>query len=166
MEALNHRPRLEINPEKMKIIRDGAGRFSNFKVKAKRFLKSVMFWSFMIGMVYGSFQVGKQWTTPEYVKAQEVITEVPIKAAVMERIAQCESGKKQFNAQGKLLKNKNTNGTVDVGYYQINTVHFLNAMEMGYDLTEEKGNRAFAEEYLYPNFGTEPWYSSKSCWNK
>jgi hypothetical protein len=59
----------------------------------------------------------------------------------------------------------NTNKTVDIGRYQINTVWFAKATELGLDLTNEQDNYKMAV-YIYTNFGTEPWVYSKKCWNK
>ncbi len=84
----------------------------------------------------------------------------------MARIAKCESGGKQFDSNGQVILHANTNGTVDVGKYQLNmSVWGKTAAQMKLNLMEEKDNETFAQ-WLYLNKGTEAWYSSKSCWNK
>lgn len=150
----------------MKDIYVGATRWQVIKWKTARFLRKVMIMAFIAGSIWGAFKLGVISTTPEYVKADTI--EVPIKASVMERIAQCESKKHQFLENGKLNINTNSkDGSHDVGYYQINDkIWAIKAMEMGYNLTTEEGNRGFAEKYLYPTLGTEPWVWTKSCWNK
>ena len=81
---------------------------------------------------------------------------------VLERIAKCESGASHVDKNGQVL----INATRDVGYYQINVaIHGKKATEMGLNLFIEEDNKKFAE-YLYENFGTEPWVHSKKCWNK
>lgn len=96
---------------------------------------------------------------------------------VFNRILDCESGKRDSNGKaipgsathyasnGQVISNINTNGTIDLGIAMINTVNFKEATKLGYDLTKEEDNRAFGL-YLFMERGSEPWYSSKACWNK
>ena len=85
--------------------------------------------------------------------------------SVMQRIAQCESGNSQYNKQGQLLIHVNSDGSYDVGKYEINSVHNAEATKLGYDLTKESDNKAYAM-YLYQNRGTGDWSSSSKCWSK
>ena len=69
------------------------------------------------------------------------------------RVAQCES---HLNPDAL---NKNTNGTFDVGIFQINTVHgqknmtdFVKNIDYGFKLFQEQG--------------FSPWLSSAKCWGK
>ena len=99
-------------------------------------------------------------------KPLEVITE-PVNTGVdlpwqLEAIAKCESSNMHFYNDGRIVMNKNTNGTVDVGRYQINSVHFKRATELGIDVYTEDGNTEFAL-LLYREQGTGPWYASKKC---
>lgn len=102
---------------------------------------------------------------PETLWAKEII-EVPIKTIppVMQRIAQCESNN-QHTRNGQVIFNANTNKTVDIGKYQINSIWSKQATDLKLNLSIEADNEAFAM-YLYENYGTEPWYSSAKCWNK
>ena len=86
--------------------------------------------------------------------------EVP---AIMLKIADCESGDKQFYPDGSLVRDGVT-GT-HVGVYQISLpVWGEKAKELGDDLTTEKGNIDFALR-LYKMYGTAPWLASRdSCW--
>lgn len=108
----------------------------------------------------------------------EVIKEVEKKAPVLDRIADCESGKRDktgraipgsashydTNGQVKFYGNKNT--SVDIGKYMINNkIWGSKASEMGYNLTDEAQNTLFAE-WLFRNYGSSPWDLTKSCWNK
>lgn len=109
--------------------------------------------------------ISKNTIDPRTVYAKEVI-EVPIFEVppVMERIAKCESNN-QHTRNGQVIFNANTNGTVDVGRYQINTVWNKKATELKLDITKDSDNTAMAI-WIYQNRGTEDWYSSKSCWQK
>jgi hypothetical protein len=59
----------------------------------------------------------------------------------------------------------NTNKTVDIGRYQINSVWNKKASELGLDLTIEADNEKMAY-WIYENRGTGDWYSSEKCWKK
>lgn len=84
-------------------------------------------------------------------------------APVMKRIAKCESGGAHYGKDGQVIIHVNSNGSYDIGKYQINSVHNLSAKKMGLDLTKEADNEKYAM-YLYENEGTGDWYSSRSCW--
>ena len=100
---------------------------------------------------------------------KEVIKEVKIEAPVMDRIAGCESqGNRNskgthYDKNGQVLMRSNTNRTVDLGKYQINTVWFAKATELGLDLTKEDDNKKMAE-WKYANRGTDDWSASAKCW--
>jgi len=119
-------------------------------------------WLFTAGVI-----LARNTIEPERVWAKEVI-EVPIreKAPVMERIKQCESGGKHINPKtGQVYMLANTNKTVDVGIFMLNTVWHKKAKELGYDITTLQGNEDMAY-WIYENVGTSPWIYSMSCWNK
>jgi len=99
------------------------------------------------------------------VTASTTIVQTPVQSPVLDRIAQCESGGHQYAPSGQVLMKPNTNGTIDVGKYQINSVWFKKATELGYNLTNEADNKAMAE-WIYQNKGTGDWASSAHCWNK
>ena len=92
---------------------------------------------------------------------------------IMQRIADCESGDgslnsgKQFLKNGDIVKNVNTNGTTDVGKWQINLSpeHIVAISKLKVDVLTEKGNQDFAL-YLYENEGTGPWSASAKCWRR
>jgi peptidoglycan hydrolase-like protein with peptidoglycan-binding domain len=82
---------------------------------------------------------------------------------VMIAIAKCESGPRQFQADGAPLYA----GTDDemVGVFQIDAaIHTLPARALGFDITTLAGNMGYAR-YLYGAEGTDPWISSFSCWS-
>lgn len=138
--------------------------------RAQRFTlkwtKRIAFTAFVVGMLYGVFTAGSMSTTAQTVFAErEVIKEVEvINAPVLDRIAQCESGG-QHRKNGQVIFKANTNGSVDIGKYQINSIWNQTATKMGLDLTKEEDNKKFAE-YLYTNKGTQPWEASAKCWIK
>lgn len=136
-----------------------------FKYVTKKGLRVAVMCLFLAGMTSGIFQAGQSSTTPVYVRAEvEVPVEVEIKAPVMDRIIKCESGGKH-TVNGQVLVKINTNGSYDTGIAQINSIWNKKATELGYNLSIEKDNIAFAN-YLFKTYGSEPWYSSKACWNK
>jgi len=73
----------------------------------------------------------------------------------MIRIAKCESGLREEAV------NKNRNGTIDGGVFQINSVHkqkLSNVFDFRFNI-----------DYAYKLFlaqGFSPWNASKKCWNK
>jgi hypothetical protein len=88
-------------------------------------------------------EVWADYQNPSYDKEIIVVTEKdPVK--VLEVVAQCESGKKQYHKNGTLVFGINTNKTIDVGYYQINTANESLARSKGWDIYTEEGNRAMA----------------------
>lgn len=111
----------------------------------------------MVGQIHGN-------TSVYTIKAEEIARGSEI-APILKRIAECESGNTHYRKDGQVIFNPNSNGTVDVGKYQINTVWNTKATELGLDLTKEEDNEEMAE-WIYANRGTEDWYSSKKCWMK
>jgi len=138
-----------------------------FKLRFVRFVQVLAIIAVCVSVLFIAYQIGGN-TIPPVTKFvdREVVKEVPVPSPVLNRIAQCESGNKQFKDGQVIINSRNSNGTSDIGVYQINlAVWSKKATELGYNLAVEADNRAFAH-WLYRNFGTEPWYSSKSCWNK
>ena len=87
----------------------------------------------------------------------------PIVPPVLLDIAQCESGQQQFDDDGKIIKHKNKDGSIDYGYFQINSSHIKHAKSLGFDIFTPEGNVGYAL-WLYNASSTIPWNSSKSCW--
>ncbi len=152
-------------------IRDTSGRWTSLKTIARK----IFFWTkisvvaALFGVIAYSFGVADKGNT---VYAQNIIvtpTPAELEAPVLARIADCESGNgtkgsgTQFK-NGQVIFKANTNGTVDVGKYQINSSWDKQATKLGLDLTKEKDNYAMAK-WIYENQGTGPWASSAHCWN-
>ena len=80
------------------------------------------------------------------------------------KICKAESGLRQFNSKGDVLRGKVNRS--DIGICQINEViNNDEARRLGYDIYTEQGNKDYAV-WLYMHRGSEPWNSSKSIWNK
>ena len=85
-------------------------------------------------------------------------------APILKRIAAAESQNHQFDANGLPLLHANSNGSVDIGLYQINNrVWGAKAKELGFDLLTEKGQTAMAT-WILENKGTSAWNSSSNKW--
>jgi hypothetical protein len=83
---------------------------------------------------------------------------------ILVRIAECESGGRQFNKDGSVVRGRENKN--DVGKWQIN-LHWngAEAKKLGYDLMTEEGNTKMAL-HLYEKHGTRDWNWSKFCWSK
>lgn len=74
----------------------------------------------------------------------------------MVRIAKCESGYREDAV------NKNTNGTIDRGIFQLNSIHKNISNK---DAFTFESNIKYAWN-MFKEQGTNPWNSSIKCWNK
>lgn len=79
-------------------------------------------------------------------------------------IAQCESGGRQFDDRGYLIKNPTSSA---IGKYQIMaSLHEARARSLGYDIRTLEGNEGYAR-FLYAESGTQHWEAdprSRACW--
>jgi len=77
---------------------------------------------------------------------------------VMHAVAKCESGYRQFNVDGSVLRGGAGKGYV--GVFQIGeSLHAAYAASLGYDIMTVEGNIAYAK-HLYGQRGSAPW---KEC---
>lgn len=77
-------------------------------------------------------------------------------------IARCESGWRQFDNSGEVVRGKVN--PADVGVFQINeTFHLKASRARGYDIYTTRGNIRYAM-YLIKKEGSSPWNYSKKCW--
>ena len=91
-------------------------------------------------------------------EVREFFSDVP----EMIEIARCESGFRQYQADGSPLWGGLGNGMV--GVFQVyKQIHAHQARSLGYDLRTLAGNLGYAR-YLYELQGTSPWNSSAQCW--
>lgn len=151
--------------------RNKLGQFTSVRVIIKwfgvRFLISFFLVLCVLGILAFTAYHSALINTPVQIVEKTLIVKAPEELPpVLQRIFKCESGNKHADSKGRLIVNKNKDGSEDVGIAQINMKYWgLEAMKQGYNLTEEKDNIAFAL-WLYKNHGTEPWIHSKNCWNK
>lgn len=127
------------------------------------FLKKAVIMSAIIAVGTG---ISTMYFSTTTVKATvpEVVT-IEAKAPILDRIASCESKGSQVGPSGQVIIHINTNGTYDIGKYQINSIHNSEATKLGFNLMTEEGNAGYAK-YLYANKGTGDWQSSAHCWQK
>lgn len=123
-----------------------------------------------IAMVIGGSFFFEDTTAIKQVEAKEIVIEKIVKVKddtvppILKHIAECESGGKQFDKNGKVIRGKvNRN---DIGKFQLSeTVWGKTAKQKGFDIYTKKGNEQMAM-YLFENYGSTPWIHSKSCWVK
>lgn len=146
----------------MKYNRNEIGRFTkSYLNRLGIFLKKTIIISGFLTSVGWGYVAGIH---TNLVKAQYVYVASTSTPAVLQRIEKCESNDEQFNKDGQVLVHVNKDGSYDIGFGQINSVWNAEATKLGYDLTKESDNKAFAL-YLFDQVGSSPWVSSQSCWN-
>ncbi len=159
--------------------RDRGGRLTSIKSFAKKWVG--------VGLggaiIYGVFLIGVQQAEIQYVRGDtvEIVKEVTIQAEpdIFWRLADCESGermpngkattgsRRQFKPNGNIVQGVNTNGTSDIGMFQINLsedkIREIGKLKL--NVFSEEGNIAYAK-VLFDRNGTSDWEASKSCWRK
>lgn len=120
----------------------------------------IAYLSFILGQVTSDIQIASADTV---VHRPAVQRDIP---PILEKIAAAESGDVHKASNGQIVYHANKDGSIDLGRYQINLKAWgATASKMGYDLTKEQDNEAFAL-WLFENKGSEPWYSSARNWKK
>lgn len=155
--------------KQLKEVYPFATKFEVFKWKVGKFMRKLLLSlvgvNVAIWIAIGFFYAGSYYM-PKYVLAEKHIEVIVEKdSPVLKRIAKCESGDTHYDKNGQVLLRSNTNKTVDVGRYQLNSVWFKKATELGLDITKEKDNETMAR-WIYANRGTVDWKYSEKCWNK
>jgi hypothetical protein len=103
--------------------------------------------------------------SPKLVYADRKV-EVPIQPdiPILTKICNAESGGKQFNSDGSVVRGK-VNPS-DIGICQINEPTWNDrARKLGFDIYTQDGNEAMAQ-WIFLNYGDIPWSASKAGWNK
>ncbi len=139
-------------------------KFRSIKSKVAMFTKKTLIVMGSMSALGWAVYFGSNYVPRTVYADREVIKEVEMEAPVMDRIAHCESSG-SHKKDGQVIFKANTDGSVDIGKYQINSIWNKKATKLGYDLTNEVDNKAFAM-WLYKNYGTLPWSASAKCWNK
>jgi hypothetical protein len=146
--------------------RDKQGRFSSFSNKLGKITKRAVVISGIVSVLgwygYGAYISGYAKEPITIVKEVQADNGL---APVLKRIMQCESGGMHKKDGQVIVNTRNSDKSYDIGIFQINSIHNKEATKMGYDLSIEADNIAYAM-HLYSTSGTEAWYSSKTCWNK
>ena len=151
--------------KRLKDVYVGASKWQVFKYRVSRFFRNVLkvliIGSLASVAIFGAIFYGKSQVPTIIYAVQEKGT-----TPVLDRIAKCESGGSQYDKNGQVIVKANTNGSVDIGRYQINLrIWGAKAKELGLDLSKEKDNETFAL-WLYENKGTGDWAPSYKCWAK
>ncbi len=142
---------------------------SSLYIRVKRGLGSVVGGyvkiASMLTLVYVVALLGAKYLNVPVYAQIETIKEVQIEAEfppILTKICFAESGGKQFNKNGSVVRGKTTPS--DIGYCQIaETIWNDKARELGYDIYTLEGNKGFAL-WLFNHYGSEPWYLSKHNW--
>ena len=114
-------------------------------------IKQILFLFLFASMVWAPSQVIAQTNAGVADIVKEVFAGIPD----MIKVAQCESGTRQFTADGTVVRNKSY-----VGVFQIDeNIHAQVALKQGLDIYTAIGNIAYAKR-LYDANGTNPW---KGC---
>jgi hypothetical protein len=101
-------------------------------------------------------------TQKEEVEVKRMVQDEFSDAPAMIRVAACESRYRQFKDDGSLLYN--LQGSSAVGVFQImESIHYDNAVELGYDIHSVEGNIGYAR-HLYDTDGIGHWNASRHCW--
>lgn len=141
-------------------------KFQAFRFKVAQYTKRTMVVMAGLSVIGWSVYAGSNYVPRTVYAEKEVVVTVKGHSPVMDRIAQCESGGSHYDKKtGQVIMRANTNKTVDVGKYQINSVWYKKATELGLDITKEKDNEAMAY-WIYENRGTGDWIYSSNCWSK
>lgn len=153
-----------------KLVRSKNGRFSTLKARIRVVIRKCVLIALYVSTLVLAFGMGGAFFSTSTVSVS-FASAPESEPAVLQRIADCESGNgkpgtaSQFNKYGAVVLNANTNKTVDLGKFQINSIHEAEAQKLGFDLFTEEGNVGYAK-YLYENKGTGDWASSQNCWKK
>lgn len=160
--------------QRLRDVYPHATRWQVLKWKFREFMKKVLrvitIGTIASGVGYGIFFAGAYFHPKTVYAVQEKLVMAEVQSPVMERIAGCESeGNRkskgiQLAKNGQVVVHANTDGTVDVGKYQINVQRWgSKATEFGYNIFTEQGNHDMAM-WIYLNVGTQPWSASQKCW--
>ena len=100
---------------------------------------------------------------PAYVKAyaRKYFRDIPIMIAIIE----CESGFRQYEADGRLLVNPEKGSSASGATQILYTLHKADwSNNPATNITTLEGNFAFARKLFMDAGGPSPWNASKPCW--
>lgn len=116
----------------------------------------------MLSLILAATELSEPEITPNINNNLTKVEKPLIIPKILKQIALCESKGRHYDENGEVLKGQiNPN---DTGKYQISSTYWKDkGNELGYDIYSEKGNEMMAV-WIYENYGTDPWNSSKNCW--
>lgn len=77
---------------------------------------------------------------------------------IFAQLAQCESGGRQFDAEGETITSlENDNGSYDHGYLQINNANILEAYERGLNVLGDLEDNIHMAAIIYQRQGYQAW---------
>lgn len=114
-----------------------------FKYRFAKFMRKVVIASFLIGCIYGSFQLGRITTNPIYVKAEDKSSEMfadkieGLKNDVIAKLASCESaGYKE--SDGIIILDTNNKASIGQYQWQVKSVQYYSKLSSGVILTPKE----------------------------
>ena len=114
-----------------------------------------------IRTIIGALIVALLTTNFAYANTERMVRKYYAKYPTLIKIAECESGFRQFDDDGRPLKNPGSSAT---GVMQLMaSYHEKPARRMGLNIRTIDGNLRYALR-LYKAEGTRPWKASKHCW--
>ncbi len=153
--------------------------YASFIAKVTHTLRIGLVCAIVAWLMLGSLKFGIAYahgTEMSYIAPVALADTTTPDYPILDKIANAESAGNQYctktlanngwcskSSIGAPLVRVNTNGTYDIGKYQINSTHLADAIAHGDDVYTLDGNTAYAV-YLFMTQGSEPWYSSKNNW--
>lgn len=122
------------NGKRLRDVYPYATKFQVFKFKLAKFVRKVVVTSFIIGLIAGAYQVGKETTSSTVVQAEDTSREMlevridTLKDKVVSDIQKCESaGHKE--SDGLIVFDSNKKASLGTMQFQIDTViHYYSVL--------------------------------------
>lgn len=126
--------------KRLKDVCVGASRWDVFKYRAIRFMRRVFITAFILGAIYGSFQLGRETTSPVFVQAEDKSHEMlnekidKLKDEVIAQLRACESAGHSED-DGILIFDSNEKASIGTLQFQKNTVIHYYKVLYGKEIT-------------------------------
>jgi len=112
--------------------------------------------------LFAQVAIAQAPTAPIVKTPQDLILEAFGQSEPFVSIARCESGIRQFTANGDVIRSR----TNDVGLFQVNLKTWeKKSKELGIDIYTLEGNVIMAK-VIYDQQGISAWNASIHCWKK
>lgn len=129
---------------------------------ATRYASFALWILLLVAIGIGAYEKYGYFFQPKAPATSSSLPRLPAEVA-LPIIAECESKGRQFNSDGSIVTNNNTDGTIDRGKWQINSRHDERVKRLGIDILTEEGNEKFAR-ILYAENYLRDWEASRHCW--